>query len=119
MTSVVFVGDAPTRRNVSQGIPFVGTRSLEVLVGWIGRLAPDYYVVYNSASIFDLYRVRSLRKSGFKVVALGRVASKRLKCMDIPHHAMGHPSGRNRKLNDKAYVDKMIESCKAYIFEES
>ena len=48
-------------------------------------------------------------------VALGNEASAALTALKVPHFKLPHPSGLNRKLNDKAYVDRVLRDCATYI----
>lgn len=50
-----------------------------------------------------------------KVVALGNFPSKALKKINVNHFTLPHPSGLNRKLNDKAYELDQLVKCKEYI----
>lgn len=113
---VVFVGDSPPLDIIDHEIPFIGTRSFNTLVKWIAEIQPDYYVVYNSDSDEYLNKIHTLyHEAGFKIVALGGKASNRLSCWDIPHFECDHPSGLNRNLNNKAYVDDMLKRCKEWL----
>jgi len=112
MSRVVFVGDAPTHRNVNIAIPFVGTKSLDTLEQWILILGPTYYVCYNSWHEDDLNKIQILRDAGFKVIALGAAASTRLTKRGIEHFQLPHPSGLNRKLNDKKKLYALLYKCR-------
>lgn len=117
MTKVVFVGDQISRLNLQDDIPFVGARCFKTLVQWIKVLNPDYYTCYNSNSLEDIGNICVLHfMDGFKVVALGNKASQRLTKYGIEHYKMDHPSGRNRKLNDKTYVQTRLDICKIWLY---
>jgi hypothetical protein len=113
MTKVVFVGDEPSSTNIDPSIAFVGSRSLRTLVKWIKFLEPDYYICLNSNTEGCLDAIEKLYKNGFIVIALGKEAEKRCVC----HFVLPHPSGRNRKLNDKEYIDKCLANIKRWINE--
>jgi uracil-DNA glycosylase len=49
-----------------------------------------------------------------RIIALGKTAEKALTLLHIPHMAMPHPSGLNRKLNDKTYVEQKIKELVEY-----
>jgi uracil-DNA glycosylase len=53
-----------------------------------------------------------------KIVALGKTAQKALNLVGVDFFAMPHPSGKNRKLNDKLYVEKIVEEMLAYVNEK-
>lgn len=117
MLKVVFVGDEPSNLNASNQIAFVGARCFPKLVEWIKTLAPDYYVCLNSNTSNDLDKIMKLSHSGFKVITLGLAASLRLKCYKVPHYSMYHPSGLNRKLNNKKNVDNKLKECYNWLRE--
>jgi len=117
MTKVVFVGDAPTKDNVDLSVPFVGTKSLKTLVDWIRVIQPDYYLTYNSWHQTDINTVYRLYSAGFKVVALGSTASKRL--AEVPHFRLPHPSGLNRKNNDKEFLQTALDDCRSYVHNKN
>lgn len=50
-----------------------------------------------------------------KIVALGKTAEKALTLLGLDFYAMPHPSGLNRKLNDKNYVEEKINGLKEYL----
>ena len=49
-----------------------------------------------------------------RIVALGKAASGVLSKLGLEHLEMPHPSGLNRKLNDKTYTAAKIEELKQY-----
>ena len=53
--------------------------------------------------------------SNSKIIALGRTAERALTLLRVDHFAAPHPSGLNRKLNDKEYVKQMISELKQYL----
>lgn len=52
-----------------------------------------------------------------KVIALGGFPSVVLDRINITHFRLPHPSPRNRALNDKVELDRILEECKRYIHE--
>lgn len=114
---VVFVGDKPSQQNISQYIPFVGTKSFSTLVEWINHINPDYYVVINSDSPSDRFRLMDLYFKGkFTIVALGENAYAAVVDSLCMHpFKLPHPSGLNRKLNDKKYIKQQLKACKQYV----
>jgi hypothetical protein len=51
-----------------------------------------------------------------RVIALGGFVSKVLSKINVQHFTLPHPSGLNRKLNDKSYELEQLESCRKYIY---
>jgi uracil-DNA glycosylase len=125
---IVFVGSNPSNA-AKDLVPFTpNTVSGRVLRSWIdaaGITDWDQYNVVNSTtpgnrclSFKEIMTAvpeleRSL-KNMEKVVALGKTAVRALKLAKIPHLAMPHPSGLNRKLNDAKYVEQCIQQLKEY-----
>ena len=115
---VIFVGDKPSRLNENPLIPFIGTPSWKTLLKWIKKLEVKEYHVTNSYSPMDMAAVCAIHKHGGNTfIALGNEASQRLKEVGIEHFKLPHPSPRNRKLNDKGYVDYQLYRCYDYIME--
>lgn len=51
-----------------------------------------------------------------KIIALGNFPSAALKKINVDHFTLPHPSGLNRKLNDKTYELEQLELCRNYIY---
>lgn len=118
---VVFVGDEPSRLNTNPDIAFVGSRCWKTLLKWVEKLSLDVEkdcLFFNSHTEKLLSLIEIKYKSGCLVVALGENAHKRLKANKVKHFKLPHPSGLNRTLNDKEYVDKCLKECYTYIWGE-
>ena len=50
-----------------------------------------------------------------KIVTLGRSAEYGCQILGIPFFPMPHPSGLNRQLNDKKFIDSKIEELRKFI----
>jgi uracil-DNA glycosylase len=111
---VLFVGDRPSTKNVDPMIPFIGTKSYDRLLDWASRLGLVNFDMINSHDS-ALLTIISANAHIKIVIALGNVAARRLDRAGIPHLKMPHPSGRNRKLNDKEYVEQMLWETKQRI----
>ena len=110
---IVFVGDKPSRKNISQDIPFVGTKSYKTLLDWIYSMNIDITDVVTT-NIHDFKkRTEKIQFSPKKIVALGENASKFLK--GIEHFKLPHPSPLNRKLNDKKTLNSILKECEKYL----
>lgn len=114
---VHFVGDRPTKDNISQLDPFVGTKSYKTLLSWIYRLdvSVSRCLLKNAYDINGREEVMNIPAHD-KVVALGDVASKRLDELKQSHFKLPHPSGLNRKLNDKDFLDSKLQECKDWLY---
>lgn len=57
---------------------------------------------------------RIIRINPTRLVALGKSAAKVLEGLDLKYLEMPHPSGMNRKLNDKVYTAEKIRALREY-----
>lgn len=131
---IIFIGDKPSKKNKDQSIPFVGTKSYKTLLEWIGKLDIDitdvvtgnrehikYYSWATKGSGKGVYVAHPSfhcdLDPGDKIIALGENASKHLKSLNLRHFKLPHPSGKNFKINDKKYLDKVLKECKTYLME--
>lgn len=126
---IIFVGDKPSKQNLDPDIPFVGTQSYKKLLSWIAKLDVDY----NDSVICNVEHLKidsmghmsvelncmffEIDPEGDRFVALGNNAAKALRALSLPFFQLPHPSGLNRKLNDKTYVEYVLDECKEYIHE--
>lgn len=113
MISVVFVGDKASSENLDESVPFVGARCFNRLVEWITAVKPDYYIVLNSDTVNQITQITLLSEAGFKVIALGHNASKRLG--NTPHFKINHPSSLNRNTNDKKLIEQELFNAYLYV----
>lgn len=115
MANVVFVGDEPSKTNIDVDVAFVGAKCFQRLTEWINYLGPDYYICLNSHTIRDISKIGILELNGFKIVALGAKASKRLEDNGITHFKLSHPSGLNRKINDQKAIEHELDTCLVWL----
>lgn len=114
---IIFVGDKPGRKNVDPNVPFVGTQSYKRLLEWIWEMDVNISDVkmYNKDDLW-LHNLRHYAKfKGYRVVCLGNTSSELFNENDIPHFKLPHPSGRNRKLNDKKWLKQQLKECKKWL----
>jgi len=111
----VFVGDKPSSKNLDKTIPFVGTPSHKTLMKWICKLDIKDYVLLNSDTEEDKLKLKLLKYSNYKYIALGNNAAKVLKQFSISHYKLPHPSPKNRALNNKNFVDEQLLKCNDYL----
>lgn len=137
MSNIVFIGSNPSIKS-SKLTPFWNdTKSAKILRSWLEQLKDSdselfFYNVSdkptennrplkmseikeNLQSLKNKLAIFSEHKMEIKVIALGKTAEKALTLLRIPHIAMPHPSGLNRKLNDKAYVQEKIDALIKYV----
>lgn len=116
---ILFVGDKPSPKMKPGANPFKGAACESRLKAWISQLTTTYKM-YNSDSFVDISSVTMAHLlHNYKIVALGNNASKRLAKYNIPHFKLPHPSGRNRQINDKSYIEAKLTECKKYISDFS
>jgi hypothetical protein len=113
---ILFVGDKPSKVNIDPNWAFIGSRSGLVLYGWIERMGiKDDVAVINSVHPQFAHIAIMFHEAGAVVIALGINAAKALDKINVPKFSMPHPSGLNRKLNNKKYLDKCLTDCRVYI----
>lgn len=112
---VLFVGDKPSKHNLDPDVAFEGTRSMTTLLTWIeflGLSLGEYRIINRNHPSFET-TINLFNDCA--IIALGEEASKALNAIEEPHFKLPHPSGLNRKLNDKAYILAILRECKYYI----
>lgn len=115
---VLFVGSNPSKKNLKSEQPFIGTRSHDTLLQWIAALGVSDYTLTNASDKvayrltnedIDYDRLEDLIVKNDVIIALGRVAEKAVKATGRKSYVyLPHPSPRNRVLNDKAYVARLL-----------
>lgn len=127
---ILFIGSNPSVRSVNTHAFDLSTRSGRILASWIRDI--DDPVHFLNVSDIPTPNNRPLTKAEIVValpslksriesvgpvhlVALGKVAAKALTMLGLKFYAMEHPSGMNRKLNDKSFVTQMLAEFKQYI----
>lgn len=124
---IIFVGDRPGRKNLDPNIPFVGTQSYKKLLEWIWYLDVDINnVILMNKDEFDYdYVSCRITRNGCtisdkprdcKIVVLGNNAEEVVDMYGMLNYfKLPHPSGLNRKLNDKKWLQKELSKCKKYL----
>lgn len=128
---VLLVGQNPSRYNLDPKVAFKGTKSFDIITGWIDTfgVSGDSYMLINAFTKVNQkylkkeYVIASERVSrlvkGFEpetIIALGKRASEVLKMSGIDHFELPHPSGRNRKLNNKEWLKQELKKAREYIW---
>lgn len=124
---IIFVGDEPSAKNIDPNVPFVGTQSYKRLLGWIWEMDINISDVtllnQNKLDINyvngDVYYDRTFidNECNITFIALGKKAAEKLDGSYVRFFDLPHPSGRNRKLNDKKYVKQILKQCKEWLNE--
>ena len=120
---IIFVGDKPGKANIDPKIPFVGTKSYTKLLSWIDDMNIDISQVYlcnkDSEDLSFWYHQYRQKKRCIRFVCLGEASDKKLKLDGIDiRFKLPHPSGLNRKLNDKEWVVEQLKLCKEWLDEQ-
>lgn len=128
---VLFVGSNPGNASPDDSAfhPSSGTR--KKLDSWLHGVAvecafvnvADYKTLSNRAlsskemrDCLPALRSKIAAYPGYKIVAVGSTADKALKMLNVDgYHAMPHPSGRSRKLNDPLFVASSINALISFI----
>lgn len=79
-----------------------------------GRLEDAFVPMSKDELEAHLAKVKSIAMP--KIVALGKMATWALDKIEMPYFELPHPSGLNRKVNDKAALQKMLADCKAWLY---
>jgi uracil-DNA glycosylase len=117
---VLFVGSNPSEKSPDNSALHSSTRSRKILNSWIQDLEIDAYFCnacnvqtkknkpLSKRQIHEGSESLILKISQLKcdyVVALGKSAAYALGVVSVDHVEIPHPSGLNRKLNDRRVVD--------------
>lgn len=124
MATILFVGSNPSNASVCDVAFHGSTRSSKILTEWTKDVAGVKMHINVSQkktennrplkngeineNLKDL-RLTIVASGADKVVALGKTAAKALTLLGVPFYEMPHPSGRNRKLNDAAFVQEKVK----------
>lgn len=109
--------------NPSSADPSKTSQSIKKLCRWTEQLGLTYFSFVNciprpgpyKESDVDYDMLRECSVGYEKVIALGKFPSSALKKIKVEHFELPHPSGLNRKLNDKSYETEILEKCRDYI----
>ncbi len=137
-TIVLFVGSNPSNASLCDTAFHGSTRSSQILTRWCQDIPLGKMMVNVLTKKTENNRPLTIAEikealpqlqstidalSPCKVIALGKTAARALTLLRQPHYEMPHPSGRNRKLNDKKYeaekVKGLIEFCSTSPISES
>lgn len=97
--------------------------TIRVLHTWLDQLNLKYVSFSNIYEEIGEYKDQEIKRDHLreicsnydKVLALGTKVGDVLGNNGIPHFKLPHPSGRNRQLNDKGFLNERLELCKSYL----
>lgn len=132
---ILFVGVNPSRSARTRSAFCRSTPSGRMLMSWIHRLGlPEGSTTYSMCNLYDVptdsnrsLTTREIRESlpalkqkiedvaPDKIVALGRVPSRALTLLGLPHICMPHPSGLNRQLNDPLFIEQKLYELRQFL----
>jgi hypothetical protein len=98
--------------------------TIKKLFEWFDHIGVQYFSFTNCISSPGKYtkqdveydRLLTYVYDSYKIIALGKFPSEVLDQMGLKHFMLPHPSGLNRKLNDKNYLMQQLEDCKNFIW---
>ncbi len=133
---ILIVCQNPSKNNLGLRVPFIpvmirSTNNNLTLIKWLKTLGVSRWGVINCSNLLDTRWTKSDIKicsaqiryiydnngEYHKVLALGNIASKVLTLASIQHFKLPHPSGRNRKLNDRLWLDGELRKCREYLHD--
>lgn len=99
--------------------------TIDRLNKWADLLGVKHYSFMNCTDVrgevklkdIDFSYVQSSVLGYNKVIALGGFPSAVLDRINITHFRLPHPSPRNRVLNDKVELGRILDECKRYVHE--
>ena len=132
MITILFVGSNPSNASTVDIAFHASTKSSKILTEWCKDIEGAKMHVnvcdvktegnkpLTQAQIDEnllLLKFKVTVANADRVVALGKAAAKALTLLGVEQYEMPHPSGRNRKLNDKAWVAEKVKALQNYCLE--
>lgn len=126
---ILLVGSNPSHKATSNEAFTADTVSGRILRSWIEGIEGEF--VFENLSSQKTENNRPLNRSERalaqvslqkriqgtnpgRIVALGKVAAEVLGALGVSFLEMPHPSGLNRKLNDKEYMARKLEELRSF-----
>lgn len=114
---ILFVGDRPSPKMKPGAKAFEGAACEKRLIEWISCLGVSRYEIVNShkptVEEWAAYTLAGIYKR--PMITLGNEAHKRMKRLGYDSFKLPHPSGRNRQLNDKSYIETKLKECRVWL----
>jgi len=126
---ILFVGSNPSHLNYDPLVPFAGSKSEKSFKEWADFLAPEGYKVINAVdkvteknrridsseiNILD-FKAKIMDNNPTRIIALGNTAATALEMAGEDFFKLPHPSPLNRFLNNKVYLNAVLEECKKWL----
>lgn len=126
---VLLLGSNPSNKSADNSAFHESTQSGRILKGWLEGISGEF-VFENitsqktennrplnqeeraQAKASLLERIKEINPD--RIVALGKHASEMVSRLGLKYLELPHPSGLNRKLNDKDYVAECLNRLRAY-----
>lgn len=135
--TILFLGSNPSKSS-SSTLPFWGdSKSRRILDLWLSEITLDSCDSIIFANVTDRptennralkmseiryslleLQLKILEAGPTKIVSLGKAASTALTLLRVEHFAMPHPSGRNRQLNNKLFINLKLEQLRLYLSDQ-
>ena len=120
MLKLLLVGDKPSKKNKDPNVAFVGTQSHKRIQEWLNQVVSENCKILLINKVDPQFH-RTLiyaTLNHYKIIAFGNEAAEALVAHGVVNFfKLPHPSGRNRKLNNKTYMATALSNCKNWIEE--
>jgi uracil-DNA glycosylase family 4 len=131
--TIVFIGSNPSERSYRLEPFWHNTKSMTMLTNWINSIpTAAYQMTFLNVSNQTTPGNRPLKISEIKsnlprlkldlelckpvkIIALGKTAAKALTLLGHNFYEMPHPSGLNRQLNNKEFIEEKIKGLASYL----
>jgi uracil-DNA glycosylase len=116
---ILFVGDKPSPRMKPGAKPFQGAACEKRLRSWIKKLGlkKNQYHIVNQSSL-NFIRGQQLEYH-HTWIALGEKAADFIRQGNVRFFKLPHPSGRNRQINDKKFIEQKLKECREWLAKTS
>ena len=126
---ILFVGSNPSNASLTDIAFHAETKSSKILTSWsknldgikmhinvLNKKTENNRPLKISEIGGNLEQLKSQLNiiSPNRIIALGKTAARALTLLGVDFFEMPHPSGRNRLLNDRAYVEEKIKALTEY-----
>ena len=112
------MGDKPSSKNADHDVAFVGTKSHRRINEWLEEILEeeaDVILINRIDPAFSQHLIYATLNN-YRIIALGEEAATALMQHGVVNYfKLPHPSGRNRKLNDKKFVSDILQKCKNWL----